>query len=103
MNTLNRRSWLFAFVHLLSNQSNGWRQLVFVWVFGITVAGSAWAAESTPPSQAAAQARIAIRAGKLLNVRTGDVATNVVILVEGDRIAAVGGPVPASVHVIDLS
>jgi hypothetical protein len=48
-----------------------WRQLVFVWLLSIAVAGAAWAAESTAPVQAAtAPVRIALRAGKLLNVRT---------------------------------
>jgi imidazolonepropionase-like amidohydrolase len=48
-------------------------------------------------------ARVAVKAGKLLDVRTGAVARDVVILVEGDRIAAVGGVAPPGVRVIDLS
>ena len=96
MNTLNRRSWRIPLILLLSNGSSGWRQLVFVWLLSIAVDGAAWAAESTAPVQAAAvPVRIALRAGKLLNVRTGDVTTNVVILVEGDTIAALGGTLPA--------
>ena len=47
--------------------------------------------------------KVAIKAGRLLDVRTGKVATDVVVLVEGDRIASVGGAVPAGVPVIDLS
>ncbi len=97
MKTLNRRS---PCIHLLYSPSNAWRQLVLVWAVSITFAQAVWAAESTPST---APVRVAIRAGKLLNVRTGEVATNVVIVVEGDRIAAVGGTVPESVQVIDLS
>jgi imidazolonepropionase-like amidohydrolase len=47
--------------------------------------------------------RVAIRAGKLLDVRTGNYATNVFILVEGDRIVSIGAAAPAGVPVIDLS
>jgi len=47
--------------------------------------------------------RVAIHAGRLLDPRTGDYATNVFILVEGDRIASVGASAPAGIPVIDLS
>ena len=47
--------------------------------------------------------RVAIKAGKLLDVSTGKVTPDVVVLVEGDRIASVGGAVPAGVALIDLS
>jgi len=47
--------------------------------------------------------RLAIKAGRLLDVHTGKVTPDVVVLVEGDRIASVGGPMPAAVPVIDLS
>ena len=48
-------------------------------------------------------ARVAIHAGRLLDTRTGNYATNVFILVEGDRIVSVGSSAPAGVEVIDLS
>jgi imidazolonepropionase-like amidohydrolase len=48
-------------------------------------------------------ARVAIKAGKLLDVRTGQYASNVTIVVEGDRIVSVGSPAPVGVPVIDLS
>jgi len=47
--------------------------------------------------------RVAVRAGRLLDVRSGKVTSGVVILVEGDRIAGVGGALPAGVPVVDLS
>jgi len=47
--------------------------------------------------------RLALRAGRLLDVRQGIYASNVVILVEGDRIVSVGATVPARVPVVDLS
>ncbi len=47
--------------------------------------------------------RVAIRAGRLLDVRTGQVTNDAVLLVEGDRIAAVGGSAPPGVPLIDLS
>ena len=61
-------------------------------------------------SQAAAQlpdstARVAIRAGKLIDGRGGPPITNAVILIQGDRITAVGSglTIPANVRVIDLT
>jgi len=50
-----------------------------------------------------APARLAIHAGKLLDVRTGNYASDVFIVVEGDRIVSVGRSAPAGVEVIDLS
>ncbi|HXN45335.1 MAG TPA: amidohydrolase family protein [Bryobacteraceae bacterium] len=52
---------------------------------------------------AAPPARVAIHAGRLLDPRTGNYATDVFILVEGDRIASVGASAPAGVSVIDLA
>jgi imidazolonepropionase-like amidohydrolase len=47
--------------------------------------------------------RIAIKAGRLVDVRTGRIATNVFILIEKNRIISVGDSAPASVAIIDLS
>lgn len=50
---------------------------------------------------------VAIRAGRLVDVLAGKVLTDQVILIEGERIAAVGAaastPIPAGASVIDLS
>ena len=54
-------------------------------------------AEAKPP------VRSAIHAGRLLDPRTGNYATNVFIVVEGDRIASVAASAPAGMPVIDLS
>ncbi len=64
----------------------------------------AGAAQQPPPATAAAKVT-AIRAGRLIDPETGTVTTNQVILVEGDRITAVGPnlPIPAGTEVIDLS
>src|SRR5258706_7790044 len=47
---------------------------------------------------------VAIKAGRVLDVRTGQIINNAFILIEGDRITAVGPnvTVPAGVEVIDL-
>ena len=47
---------------------------------------------------------VAIKAGRVLDVRTGQLTTNAFILIEGDRIVAVGPnlTVPAGAEVIDL-
>ena len=50
-----------------------------------------------------APARVAIKAGRLLDVRTGTLATNVFILVEKDRIRSISSAAPAGVPIIDLS
>ncbi len=47
--------------------------------------------------------RLAIKAGRLLDVRTGKITSDAMILIENDRIANVGGTVPAAISVIDLS
>src|SRR5215510_8097624 len=48
--------------------------------------------------------RIAIKAGRLLDTKTGAIANNAFILIEGDKIAAVGPEVsgPGGTGVIDL-
>jgi imidazolonepropionase-like amidohydrolase len=57
-------------------------------------------AEVTPPPLAG---KIAIKAGRLFDVKTGSVATDMVILVEKDRIVSIGKMMPADAAVIDLS
>ena len=47
--------------------------------------------------------RVVIHAGKLLDPRTGNYATNVFILIEDGRILSVGATAPVGVEVIDLS
>jgi imidazolonepropionase-like amidohydrolase len=60
-------------------------------------------------STSSAAAEIAIRAGKVLDVRTGRYATDQIIWIEGDRIKAIGnaadfsGKLPASTKILDLS
>src|SRR5436309_15862390 len=48
--------------------------------------------------------RTAVRCGRLIDVETGQVVQNAVILIAGDRVAAVGADlrVPAGTAVIDL-
>jgi len=60
--------------------------------------GSAQQTDSTP-------ARIAIRAGRLIDGRGGPPVANAVILIDGERITAVGPglAIPAGARVIDLS
>jgi len=57
-------------------------------------------AEVTP---AQLSGKIAIKAGRMLDVKTGSVATGVVILVEKDRIVSVGKIAPTDATVLDLS
>src|SRR5437868_4753334 len=55
------------------------------------------------PQSNPAPARVAIKAGRLLDVRSGRVRTNVFILIEKDRIVSLNDSAPAGVPVIDLS
>jgi len=59
------------------------------------------AQEKTAPSPK----KLAIRAGRLIDGKTNTPISNVLILVEGDKIAAVtpGGPAPSGVELVDLS
>jgi len=65
-------------------------------------AGVAWA---QPASVAGGARWTAIRAGRLFDGKSTTLATNQVILIEGDRIAAVGAnlPIPSGATIIDLS
>jgi imidazolonepropionase-like amidohydrolase len=47
--------------------------------------------------------RLAIKAGRLLDVRTGKITVDAVILIENGRVANIGGMIPSGVSVIDLS
>jgi len=77
--------------------------LVFA-ALAVGLVPTALAQQPTPvPGKQQEVKRVAIKAGRLLDVRTGTVAPDAVIVVEGDRIASVGGAVPAGVPVIDLS
>jgi len=76
-------------------------------IVGIALLTGAAVAAAQAPSPAAgkpqAAGRLAIRAGRLLDVRTGSSAADVVIVVEAGRIASVGGAAPAGVPLVDLS
>jgi len=55
------------------------------------------------PQPSSAPARMAIKAGRLLDIRTGQVTTNVFILIEKDKIVSLSNSAPAVVPIIDLS
>lgn len=71
----------------------------------VVCAISARAAETdgSTVSDKRAPARIALKAGRLLDVRTGEMTTNAVIVIEDDRVASVGKAAPEGMQVIDLS
>jgi imidazolonepropionase-like amidohydrolase len=79
----------------------------WLWVAALAWNGIAAAAQQPPPSTAgSAQSPVpfAIRAGQLLDVRTGKMAANVYIVVDGGRIRSIDAAAPqAGVTVIDLS
>jgi imidazolonepropionase-like amidohydrolase len=73
------------------------RARLWVWVAVVLcVAGTLQAQENQTPT-------LAVHAGRLIDVRTGKVATNAYILVAKDRIVRVADSAPADVRVIDLS
>jgi imidazolonepropionase-like amidohydrolase len=67
--------------------------------------GAAAAPAGAQPASVSGQHWIAIRAGRLFDGKSTTLATNQVILIEGDRIAAVGAnlPIPDGATLIDLS
>src|SRR5215510_7150698 len=58
---------------------------------------------SPSPTPSPTPTPVAIKAGRLLDVKTGKIANNVFILVENHRIKSIGDAAPAGVRVIDLS
>jgi imidazolonepropionase-like amidohydrolase len=60
-------------------------------------------AQTPSPSPSASPSPIAIRAGRLLDVKTGKIQKDVFILIENHRIKSIGIEAPAGVRVIDLS
>jgi imidazolonepropionase-like amidohydrolase len=73
-------------------------------MFCLAAASGAQTGLTDPPKGAKNPPKlVAIHAGKLLDVRTGNYASNVYILVDGDRIVSIGATAPAGVPVIDLS
>jgi len=61
---------------------------------------SSWAQPAVPAGRT-----VAIRAGHLLDVRTGKTLSNLIIVIQGDRIASVGADaqIPEGAQVVDLS
>jgi len=68
------------------------------------VLGSVVAARSQAQGDGAPPRHIALRAAQWLDVRTGTATRNAVVLIEGERISAIGSalPIPAGTTVIDL-
>lgn len=60
-------------------------------------------ASTTTAAELKPTTHVAIHAGRLLDPRTGNYATNVFIVIDGDRISSVGASAPSGVPVIDLS
>jgi imidazolonepropionase-like amidohydrolase len=72
---------------------------LFALVFSLCSISLSWA-QTTPASKT-----VIVRAGHLLDVKTGKTLTNQTIVIQGDKIASVGAgtPVPAGAQVVDLS
>jgi imidazolonepropionase-like amidohydrolase len=60
-------------------------------------------AQDPSPSPSPSPKPVAIKAGRLLDVKTGKIANNVFISIENHRIKSIGNEAPAGVRVIDLS
>src|SRR4029453_9097579 len=57
----------------------------------------------TPPPPSPSPSPIAIKAGRLLDVKTGKIEKDVFILIENHRIKSIGSEAPAGLRVIVLS
>ena len=72
--------------------------------FLVTTASHAKTSPSSPsPTPSPTPAPVAIKAGRLLDVKTGKIANNVFILIENHRVKSIASAAPAGVRVIDLS
>jgi hypothetical protein len=78
------------------------RKLIVAASLSVIIASTVWAQAPATPAQ---EQVTAIRTGRLVDPETGTVATNQVILIEGERIRAVGPnlTIPAGAEIIDLS
>lgn len=80
---------------------------VLLGVFVVGVVGWVWQVASQARRQTGSPATrlVAVKAGRVLDVRTGNVINQAVILIENDRIKAIGPQVsiPANATVVDLS
>src|ERR1700693_484971 len=76
------------------------RCYVYVLIVSLFCIEVCWAQQAAP-----APKTIVIRAGRLLDVKTGKTLTNQIIVIQGDKIASVGSgaPVPGGAQVVDLS
>src|SRR5215470_10211679 len=72
-------------------------------VLAITTSHSQTPTASPSPTPSPTPAPVAIKAGRLLDVKTGKIANNVFILVEGHRIKSITDSAPEAAQVIDLS
>ena len=81
------------------------RLLLAVVFLGAALGAVRLPAQAAPAAPAAQPTRVAVRAGRLIDGRGGAPVANAVILVEGERITAVGPnlAIPAGVPVVDLS
>ena len=81
------------------------RLLLAVLPLGAALGALPLSAQAAPAGPAAQPTRVAVRAGRLIDGRGGAPIANAVILVEGERITAVGPnlAIPAGVPVVDLS
>jgi imidazolonepropionase-like amidohydrolase len=82
------------------------RKIYFLFIGTLLVVASVAAQEAEKakaPGASTSRTRVAIQAGRLLDVRTGNFASNVFVLVENGRVVSVGSSVPPGIEVIDLS
>src|SRR6202521_1814663 len=76
------------------------RRYLYVLIVSLSCIGVCWAQQA-----ALAPKTVVIRAGRLLDVKTGKTLTNQMIVIQGDKIASVGSgaQVPDGAQVVDLS
>src|ERR1700674_435922 len=76
------------------------RHYLYVLIVSLFCIGVCWAQQASP-----APKMVVIRAGRLLDVKTGKTLTNQIIVIQGDKIASVGSDtqVPDGALVVDLS
>src|SRR3979411_985075 len=76
------------------------RRYLYVFTVSLFCVGVCWAQQAAP-----APKTVGMRAGRLLDVKTGKTLANQIIVIQGDKIASVGSgaQVPDGAQVVDLS
>jgi imidazolonepropionase-like amidohydrolase len=79
------------------------KRALWMWAAVVAVCGAMWAQAPSAKQTEAAKKTTVIQCGSLVDVKTGTVRKNVLVVVSGDRIQSVGGTAPTGAETVNLS